>query len=113
MLYTTLKIGTEEYKGRLNARNCVELEQKLGRNPLTIFTTLEGNEIPSLSDLLTMLHYSLVELNHGITADSVYDLYDKFCDNGGNIATLINFLLEVFKVSGFIPDNKTAKKSKN
>lgn len=113
MLYATLKIGEQEYKGRLNARNCVALEQKLGRNPLTIFTSLEGNALPSLSDLLTVLQFALTELNHNVNADTVYDIYDKFCDEGGNIVALINYLLEVFKVSGFIPEDDTKNKRKN
>lgn len=112
MLYATLKIGTEEYKGRLTARNCVALEQKLGKNPLTVFTTLENNSLPSLSDLLTMLQFSLVDLNHSINSDNVYDLYDKYCDEGGNIVGLINFLIEVFRVSGFIPEEEKSAKNK-
>ncbi len=110
MLYATLKIGTEEYKGRLTARNCVALEEKLGKNPLTIFTSLDGSELPSLADLLTILQYSLTDLNHGLSADNVFDIYDKYCDEGGNIVGLINYLLEVFKVSGFIPEDTKSKR---
>ena len=43
--------------------------------------------------------------------NDVYNLYDKYCDNGGNIASLIEFILDVLKVSGFIPQEPTDKKN--
>lgn len=33
MLYTIINVGEKEYKARLNAKACVELEKKLGTNP--------------------------------------------------------------------------------
>ena len=43
--------------------------------------------------------------------NDVYNLYDKYCDNGGNIASLIEFILDVLKVSGFIPQEHTKEKN--
>ena len=108
---TTFKVGEEEYKARLTAKACVELEKTLGENPLNVFTSLTGNELPSLNTLLTILKYSLTELNHSLTMNDVYSLYDKYCDNGGNIASLIEFILDVLKVSGFIPQEPTKEKN--
>ena len=59
---TTFKVGEDEYQARLTARACVELEKTLGENPLNIFTSLTGNELPSLNTLLTILKYSLTGL---------------------------------------------------
>lgn len=108
---TTFKVGEEEYQARLTARACVELEKTLGENPLNVFTSLTGNELPSLNTLLTILKYSLTGLNHSLTMNDVYNLYDKYCDNGGNIASLIEFILDVLKVSGFIPQEPTNEKN--
>lgn len=110
MLYATLKIGEQEYKGRLSAKRCVELEKALHKNPLRVFTELEGNALPSLTELLTILHYSLAELNHDFDE---YEIYDAYCDEGGDITGLIEYLLEVFRVSGFIPKETKTKKGKN
>ena len=109
MLYATLKIGEQEFKGRLSAKRCVELERALGKNPLRVFTELEGNNLPSITELLTILHYALVELNHDFDE---YAIYDAYCDEGGDISGLIQYLLEVFRVSGFIP-RETNNKRKN
>lgn len=117
MLYTTLHTANNEYRCRLSARRCVELEKALGKNPLKVFTDTDGS-LPSLADLMTIFHYSLVELNHNFDE---YAIYDEFCEVEGNdIAKFIEFLIEVFKVSGFIPKEvpaeeveKKSKKSKN
>lgn len=116
MIYATLKTANNEYKGRLSAKRCVELEKALGKNPLKVFTDVQGTTLPSISDLMTIFHYSLVDLNHNFDE---YEIYDEFCESGGDIAKFIEFLLEVFKVSGFIPKDaekeveKKNKKSKN
>lgn len=117
MLYATLKTANNEYKGRLSAKRCIELEKALGKNPLKVFTDMNGT-LPSLEDLMTILHYSLVDLNHNFDE---YDIFDDYCDNGGDIGSLIEYLIEVFKVSGLIPKKtkeaeeveKKNKKSKN
>ena len=38
MLYTTITIDGVDYKARLNAKACVDLEKKLGTNPLNVFS---------------------------------------------------------------------------
>lgn len=119
MIYATLKTANNEYHCRLSAKRCVELEKALGKNPLKVFTDLDGT-LPSLEDLMTIFHYSLVDLNHNFDE---YAIFDEFCDTEeGDIGTFIEFLIEVFKVSGFIPKeaeaeaekvDKKNKKSKN
>ena len=34
-------VGKKTYNLRLNTRNIVQVEKKLGKNPLDVFTTLE------------------------------------------------------------------------
>lgn len=105
MLYTTLKVKDYEYKLRLSAKSCIELEKRLGGNPLNVFMQIENGKLPTLATLLTMLHQSLVEYQHGITMDFVYTLYDDYCSEGNNMMNLIQVLIEVLKTSGFIPES--------
>lgn len=102
MLYTVINIGGTDYKARLNAKACVDLEKKLGTNPLNVFAKIaEDGSIPDLSVLISIFQASLTAYNHGITIDKAYELYDKFVDDGNTMMDLVPILMDVFKVSGF------------
>lgn len=102
MLYTILKIGNKEYKCRLTARACVDLERVLEGNPLNIFVKMEQTkQLPKLEDLIYILHASLQAYEHGISLNDAYDIYDAFVDNGKTIEDLVFFMYEIFRVSGF------------
>lgn len=105
MLYTTLVISGKDYKLRLSAKSCVALEKRLGGNPLNVFMQIEDGKLPTLETLLTMLHQSLTEFQHGLTMDDVYSIYDDYCSEGNNMMNLIQVLVEVLKASGFIPES--------
>lgn len=105
MLYTTINVGGIEYKARLTAKACVDLEKKLGTNPLNIlgeFSTT--NKIPDLTTMLVILHASLQAYEHGITLDRVYDIYDKFVEEGNSLMELFPIIIEIFKTSGFFKE---------
>ena len=112
MLYTTITIDGVDYKARLNDKACVDLEKKLGTNPLNIFAKIADNgNIPDLGVLITMLQASLTAYNHGITMDKTYELYDKFVDEGHTLMDLVPILLDVFKVSGFFKEETIEEKN--
>lgn len=103
MLYYTFTVKEKDYKCRLAAKNCVELEKKLGTNPLNIFMEIaKKGEVPNLEVLITILHASLQKFQHGMSLDDAYALYDEFVDEGHNLMDLVPVLLEIFKVSGLI-----------
>ena len=108
MLYTVINVGEKEYKARLNAKACVELEKKLGTNPLNIFVKMIGEgdaiNLPSLGDLITILHASLQAYHHGISVDKAYEIYDAFVNEGNNIMDLVAIVSEIYKVSGLMPE---------
>lgn len=114
MLYTTLKMGNEELKLRLGSRDCIQLEKKLGTNPLNIFMDLqkEGG-LPKLEPMVAILHAASQKYQHGITEDKFYDMYDEFVDNGGTIVDIIPAVLEVFKVSGFFNEEVVGENNPN
>lgn len=108
MLYTTISVGNKEYKARLNAKACVDLEKKLGTNPLNIFVKMLGDGeniiLPSLGDLIAILHASLQAYHHGISVDKAYEIYDDFVNEGHNIMDLVAIVGEIYKVSGLMPE---------
>lgn len=112
MLYTTFTVKDRDYKLRLNAKSCVDLEKKLGTNPLNIFIDIAGNDtmkLPNLNDLIAVLHYSLQALEHGITMDKTYEIYDAFIEEGHSMTDLIPIIIDVYKVSGLIPEEVEEK----
>ena len=105
MLYTVLNVGDKEYKCRLTAKACVDLERKLGQNPLNIFTEIQkSNELPTVEDMIMILHASLQAMEHNISLDDTYAIYDEFVDEGNSLLELIPIIIEIFKVSGFFKE---------
>lgn len=115
MLYTTFTVKGNDYKCRLSAKACVDLERKMGTNPLNVFTKIAANSnaIPNLEDLIIILHASMQAYNHKITMDDVYGIYDEFVDEGNTMLDLIPIILEIFKVSGFFKEEEAEEEGKN
>lgn len=112
MKYTVLTVKEIDYKLRLDAKASVELEKKLGKNPLNIFISIANNsELPKLTDVIQVLHASMLSLQHGISLDDVYSIYDDYIDEGHTMVDLIPVLLDVFKASGFFKDEGTEPKN--
>jgi hypothetical protein len=107
MLYTIWNVGDKEYKLRLNAKNAVALEQRLGRHPLSCLMDLDDKTIfPKTGDIITIIHASLQAYEHGISLEDVYDIYDKYIEAGNGMEEIINLLRDIFKTAGFIPEQE-------
>lgn len=104
MLFTTWKVEEEEYKLRLNASACVKLEEDLNQNPISVLQSISEDNLPKLETLLRIIHASMTAFNHGIKLTDVYGIYDKWVDEGHGFADLVPIVLDIFKCSGFIPD---------
>lgn len=110
MLYTTLTVKDIDYKCRLSAKACVELEKKLGTNPLNIFMEIANSgKVPELSTLITILHASMTQYQHNMTLDNVYELYDEMVDEGKTLMDLVPVIMDIFKVSGFFKEEVEEK----
>jgi hypothetical protein len=107
MLYTTITIKNRDYKARITAKACVDLEKKLGTNPLNIFIGMAQSDelkLPSLNEILIIIHASLQAYEHKITMDDVYELYDNFIEEGHTYTDLMPIIFDIYKVSGLIPE---------
>ena len=100
MLYVDFVAGGNHYQLRLNTRNVVALEKMLGKNPLAIFGN--GETLPTITEMVQVLFASLQQLNHGITLDKAYDIFDAYLADGHNSTDFISVILEIYKVSGLI-----------
>lgn len=100
MNYVEFEAGNKAYKLRLNTRNIIALEKKLGGNPLSIFGN--GDKLPTVEELVAVLWASLQQYNHGITMNDSYDIFDAYLDDGHIMTDFFNVIIEVYKVSGII-----------
>lgn len=103
MNYIEFTAGNKEYKLRLNTRNVIALEKRLGVNPLAIFG--DGDTIPTITTMVAVLHASLVQYQHGITFENAYDIFDDYLADGNAMTDFIPVILEIYKVSGLIKDD--------
>ena len=106
-MYYEFTAGNKQYKLRLSTRNTVALEKQLGCNPLAIFGT--GDTIPTITSMVTILHYALQQYNHSITLNDAYDIFDEWLEEGNAVTDFIPVIIELYKVSGIIKDGKEEK----
>lgn len=111
MLYYDFMAGDKAYKLRINTRNTVLLEKLLGCNPLGIFG--DGENIPKVTDMVSVLFASLQQYHHGITMDDAYDIFDSYIADGNSATDFITVILDVYKVSGIIKEVKKGNTEKN
>ena len=108
MLYTDFTAGNKEYKLRLNTRNLISLENKLGCNPLAIFG--DGETLPTITQMVAILHAALQPYNHGITLNYAYDIFDNYLEEH-TMTDFIPVIIELYKVSGLIKQEETSEKN--
>ena len=111
MMYFDFTAGSKAYKLRLDTRATVALEKQLGCNPLSIFGT--GNRIPTVTEMVQVLHASLQKFNHGITLNDAYAIFDEYLEDGNTATDFITVIVEIYKASGIIADDKEEVEEKN
>lgn len=109
MMYVDFTADNKDYKLRLSTRNVVALEKQLGCNPLGIFGN--GDTIPTVTQMVNVLYASLQQLNHGVSLNDAYDIFDAFLADGHSATDFIQIILEIYKVSGLIKGEDVGEKN--
>lgn len=109
MMYADFVAGGNEYKLRLNTRDIVSLEKKLGCNPMSIFGN--GKVLPSVTQMVDILHAAMQQYQHNITVDKAYSIFDEWIADGHTMTEFLGVIVEIYQVSGIIP--KEANEEKN
>lgn len=113
--YATWKVSEDkELKLRLTSLQATKVEEKIGANLLKVFMPAEGEAfaLPPLKVMLLLTHGALQKFEHGLSFEDVSDLYDDYVDNGGDqSAFMADVILPMLQVSGFMPREKTSKKT--
>lgn len=109
MMYTEFNAGGKSYKLRLNTRNTLTLEKMIGGNPLSIFGN--GDTVPQITTLVQVLYCSLLQLNHGISLDDTYTIFDDYLSDGNSATDFIKVVIDIYKVSGIIKADGVTEKN--
>lgn len=112
MLYFDFEVGNKTYKLRLTTQDIVNLEKKLGCNPLMVFGA--GDRVPTVTEMVNVLHSSLQSMNHGVTVQDAYKIFDEYLED--HVMTdFISVMVDIYKVSGLIKNtgNEAAADEKN
>lgn len=107
MLYYDFNAGDKAYKLRLNTRSIVLLEKNIGCNPMAIFGA--GDVLPTVSTMVAILHASLQAYHHGISLTDAYDIFDEYLADGHTPDEFLYDVIEIYKASGIIKENKSEK----
>ena len=113
MEFTTFTIGDKEYRARLNTKSLIQLERKLGRNPINVLAEVgqNGDIMPRMEPMLEILHAAIQE---DYTMDDMYDLYDRWLEDGKTAVDFVVLVLKICQDSGLIPnEEEVAKSTKN
>lgn len=110
MLFKEFEVGGRTYKLAMNTRSVIELEKKMGCNPIAVFG--DGDRVPTVTDMINILSAALQRFEHGLTQNDAICIFDAWLDEGHNIAEFIPVILDVYKVSGLISsENEEAAKN--
>lgn len=104
MMYVDFNAGGKDYKLRLNTRNIIALEKQIGMSPLAVF---DGETFPTISTMVSILWASLQQLNHGISMNDAYDIFDDYLNDGHDVMEFYLIMLEIYKVSGLMRDDRS------
>ena len=105
MNYVEFIAGNSEYKLRLSTRNIVALEKQIGCNPLMIFGN--GNKVPTITEMVQILHASLQQYQHNITLEKAYEIFDTYLEDGHASTDFITTIIEIYKASGIMKAEQT------
>ena len=103
----TITINGKDYNCMLKIKTCIQLEKKLGTNPLNVLQALDKGLIPDFEILGTIFHYCLIDMNHGLSMDDSLELFSQYMQENndsehGGMASVILLFTKVFQDAGFI-----------
>ena len=90
-------VGDNTYRFSHTTRSIVQLERQIGCNPLMLFMTSDGEtRVPSMTEMVAVLHASLTRFNHGVSLNDAYDIMDDFIADGHATTDFIPVMIDLF-----------------
>lgn len=107
-MFVNFAVSDNEYKLKMSVSAIMQLEKKLNFNPVLIFG-LDGKRIPTVAEMVDILHASLQKYHHGITLSKATDLFENWLDEGHTINDFLPVLVDIYRESGLIDKGQTEK----
>ena len=105
------EVNGEEYKLKLKTSSIIALEEKF-KTSLMSLLEVNGNITP-LNIMLQITHSAMKDYNHSIKLKDVYDLFDKYCEEGGSqLGFYQDVFMGIYQVSGFFTPSMTMELQK-
>lgn len=102
MKFATWEVGDKSYKLKLTTSATVELESKLGCNPLVVFGISEP-VIPTFKQMGLILQ-AAIGYEKPISLSNVFSLIDEYFEEGHDLSDLTNLIKDVYLASGLISE---------
>ena len=106
-MYIDFNAGNKAYKLRLNIKNTVALEKMINCNPLMIFGN--GDRLPTISEMVYILHFSLQQYQHGITVNDTQEIFEEWLNDGNTPTDFIQIIIDIYRASGIISQESNEK----
>ena len=109
MMYFDFETNEQTYKLRLTTVNIMQLEKKIGGNPLSVFGN--GARIPSVTEMVSILWAAAQDQQHGITFEKATSIFTKWLEEGHTITDFIHVIVGVYRASGIIAKEDEEEKN--
>lgn len=106
MLFSVLKVKDKEYKLRLPMKGLINLEKRLGFNPINVLNTNSSDGIPSFEGMMVVIQEALQAYQHGSTLDDAYNLYDEYIENDGTFQGFVLEFMKIFTTCGLMSEKQ-------
>lgn len=103
------KVKDKEYELKLSMRALLRLEAKTKKNPLMLFT--REDEFPTTTEMIEIIH-AAIQADTLMSEEVVCDLVDEWLEEGHDYTGFINLVLEVYRSSGLIEEEKPKNSKK-
>ena len=99
----TMTVDGKDYVLKATTKKVLEMEDRLGFNPLNVIIRMRNEELPKLGEVLIILHCLLQSMNHGLSFADTIDLYTNYCqENENGMLSVLQLIIKAFEDSGLI-----------
>ena len=111
MRTATWEVGDKVLNMKLTTSAIVDLEGKLGCNPLVIFG-IDAPVIPTFKQMALVLQ-AAISYEKPISMSNVYSLIDEYFEEGHDLSDLSLIIADIYRASGLIAEAEEGEQEKN